>query len=149
MAGDITVPAGYFTQEKARGTFMNDSPTALYMAVFLWTKYLPLVADRATGLATVVPADAADAIRKRFGRVKAVDVANGLRLLESSRLARLEAGTWTVAWGALGSRGSRELATALAERSCKPPKAHALDKALDEQGLQMDPVQGELFDAGD
>jgi hypothetical protein len=109
---------------------MNDPVDALYLATHLWAKTFPTMAadDRRPVRLELKPVEVAAELRDKYGGVRSGDVQRALDLLKTARLAERTAEGWVVAWEELRVTGERDLAYALATRSCRPPGRTALAK---------------------
>jgi hypothetical protein len=128
--GDFKAKPSRFSDVKAERAFMNDPVDVLYLATHLWAKTFPTMAADAPRPVRLElkAADVAAELRDKFGGVRARDVERALKLLKAAKLADPTADGWVVAWEELRVTGERDLAHALATRSCRPPGRSALAK---------------------
>lgn len=128
--GDFKAKPSRFSDIKADRAFMNDPVDALYLATHLWAKTFPTMAadGRRPVRLELKAADVAAELRVNFGGVRSHDVEHALDLLKTAKLAERTPDGWVVAWEELRVTGERDLAHALATRSCRPPGRSALAK---------------------
>jgi hypothetical protein len=128
--GDFKAKPSRFSDVKADRAFMNDPVDALYLATHLWTKTFPTMVGDAPRPARLElrPADVATELRDKHGGVRSRDVERALELLKTAKLAERTTEGWVVAWEELRVTGERDLAHAMATRSCRPPGRSALAK---------------------
>lgn len=128
--GDFKARPSRFSDIKAARAFMNDPVDGLYLATHLWAKTFPTMAADARRPVRLAlkPADVAAELRDKYGGVRSRDVERALDLLKAAKLAERTADGWVVAWEELRVTGERDLAHALATRSCRPPGRSALAK---------------------
>ncbi len=128
--GDFKARPGRFSDIKAQRAFMNDPVDPLYLATHLWAKTFPTMAgdsQRPVRL-ELKAADLAAELRDKYGRVRSRDIEHGLDLLKTAKLAERTADGWVIAWEELRVTGERDLAHAIATRSCRPPGRSAVAK---------------------
>ena len=128
--GDFKAKPSRFSDVKAARAFMNDAVDALYLATHLWAKTFPTMAGeggRPVRL-ELKAADVAADLRDKYGGIRSRDVERALGLLTTAKLAERTSEGWIVAWEELRVTGERDLANALASRSCRPPGRSALAK---------------------
>jgi hypothetical protein len=128
--GDFKAKPSRFSDIKANRAFMNDPVDALYLATHLWAKTFPTIAGdaRRPVRLELKPADVAAKLRDAYGGVRSPDVERALELLRTAKLAERTPDGWVVAWEELRVTGERDLAQALATRSCRPPRRSAVAK---------------------
>jgi len=128
--GDFKAKPSRFSDIKADRAFMNDPVDVLYLATHLWAKSFPTMAadGRRPVRLELKAADVAAELRDKFGGVRSRDVEHALDLLKTAKLAERTPDGWVVAWEELRVTGERDLAHALATRSCRPPGRSALTK---------------------
>jgi hypothetical protein len=128
--GDFKASPIRFSDVKAARAFMNDAVDKLYLATHLWSKAFPTMAaeDRRPVRLEFKAAELAAELRDKYGGTRASDVEGALELLKAAKLAERTADGWVVAWEELRVTGERDLAQALATRSCRPPGRSALAK---------------------
>lgn len=125
--GDFKAKPRRFSDIKAARAFINDPVDQLYLAVHLWAKTFPTMAEdaprpvRLDVRASVLAAE----LRDRFGGVRAADVERALELLKTAKLADQTTDGWVIAWEELRVPGEKDLAHALATRACRPPSRSA------------------------
>jgi len=142
--GDFKARPSRFSDIKAARAFINDTVDPLYLATHLWAKTFPtLAADAARPVRLEVrSSDLAAELRDAFGGVRTSDVGRALDLLKTARLADQTTDGHVIAWEELRVPGEKELAHALATRTCRPPSRTAssrLEAAAQAEATRLTP----------